>query len=105
MKVTTGLVKISVWLEDVISIDENYFIPRFEKELIKGEIVEWSMTGTAFDCYLILAYNTITALTEFIELDIAALQKVINRNKKRLMPRSDHAQMLSNTAILWRTKE
>ena len=94
MKISTGEVKISVWLEEVIGFDEDYFIPRFEKELVKGELVEWSIMGTAFDCYLILLYDSITDFGKYIERDLAALQKVVNRNKKRLMPRSDHNERM-----------
>jgi hypothetical protein len=88
MNIHVGSVQINIQFNNIIGFDDEYFIPRFEKVLVKGEITEWTMMGTAFDCSLILQYDCVEDL-KFLQLDIQALQKVLNRNKKRLLPRSD----------------
>lgn len=90
MQIVAGDVKISVWFEDVIGIDEDYFIPRFEKVLVKGKLAEWSFMGTAFDCCLILSYSSLGDLTEYIDRDLKALAGVVNKNMRRLLSRTEH---------------
>jgi len=89
MKVHTGNLKLSVWFEDIIGMDMDYYIPRFENELVKGSIIEWCGSGSAFDCYLILEYDSVDDMLLFLKKDMKGIQKVMNRNKKGLLPRSD----------------
>ena len=101
MRIATGEIKISVWLEDVIGLEQDYFLPRFEKVLVKGVVREFSFMGTAFDCYLILSYESVDDLLEYLKIDMGKLRTVILRNKKRLLPRSDiNERMIMNATCV-----
>jgi hypothetical protein len=78
-----------VWFENIIGFDDDYFLPRFDKELVKGKVCEWQMFGLAFDSYVILEYESVDDMLLYLKQDLKAMQKVLNRNKKRLMVRSD----------------
>lgn len=86
---TVGLIKVSVWFQNIIGFDDDYFIPRFEKALVKGRIGEWQMYGLAFDSMLVLEYYGVDEMLLYLKQDMKSMQKVLNRNKKRLLVRSD----------------
>ena len=96
--IQTGNIKISVFFQNAIGIDMEYFVPRFKKKLAKGEIVEYTDFGLAFDCYLILEYDSLDDLIQYIHKDLKGIQSVMNRNKGHFLPKSDkNEKMLINT--------
>lgn len=89
MEITTGNIKISVWFNDIIAMDMDYFIDRFDKALVKGKVSEWQAFNIALGAYIILEYHSFDDAILYLKQDLKALQTVCNRNKKRMLPRSD----------------
>lgn len=89
IKLNVGSVRVNVSIDNVIGLDDDYFIPRFRLEMTEDRIVEWAFLGTAFDCYMILEYDSVNDLQKNLETDLNAIGRVLKRNKKRLLPRSD----------------
>jgi len=88
MELHIGFIKISISFFDIIGFDDDYFIPRFNKEMSKDRIVESSSLGTAFDSYIVLEYEDMNDLMN-LNADIEAIKRVLIRNKKRLIERSE----------------
>lgn len=90
IQLNIGSIRVHVSLFNILTMDDDFFIPRFGKEIGNDErIVEWSFWGTAFDSYLILEYSNIQELNDEISSDMEAIKKVIMRNKRRVIPRSE----------------
>lgn len=88
--IETGNVKISVWFNDMIGFDDEYFIPKFEKAIsCSCSITEWNIMGLAFDSYIILEYDSIDEMLVNIKNDLKAIQTICNRNKKRFLKRNE----------------
>lgn len=102
MKLVCGNVKISVFFEDIIGLDDDYFLPRFEKALVKGNIKEWCFMGIAFDSYLVLEYDNHMDLINYLKKDMNALESVLKRNIKRVLPRSEsnERKIINSTCVM-----
>lgn len=101
MEITCGNVKISVHFNDIIGMDDDYFVPRFQKALVKGNIREWCFMGTAFDNYLVLEYDDHMDLINYLKKDMNALERVLKRNIKKVLPRNENNERkIINSSVM-----